>query len=180
MNLLNLRTTSNNKRNNYTDQINLDIARIINKEYFNSFSKIVICNLCGNILNNAHDCDKCGNSFCFECISNYKCPFNCHNNKIKQSSQGIKLMLSNLLFKCDLSTDCKEEIPYNDIPIHEMNCDYKIVVCFLCRNLVKRKEFERHVNNEECEGVSNVFMCDECILKISIENVLQHKCKIFN
>lgn len=128
----------------------IDIKRVINKDLLNSLGKILKCPLCVNILYNPYDCDKCGNSFCLDCISNYKCPFNCENSKIKQCSQGIKYLLSSLLLKCEYP-ECNDEIPYNNIAVHDSNCEYKIINCLKCNELMRRKDLDNH-KKEDCEN----------------------------
>ena len=62
----------------------ISFQRLINKENYTNFLDIIQCKICFNILKNPYDCSSCGNSFCYNCISNLlltkkNCPFNCEN-----------------------------------------------------------------------------------------------------
>jgi predicted Zn-ribbon and HTH transcriptional regulator len=102
--------------------------RVINKDYLNSLKDIIKCSLCNKIMINPTDCEECGHSFCYDCISTKECPFKCKEKKLKPSSMGIKTMLNKLIFKCE-NKGCNEEIPYLNVKAHDSTCDYLIITC---------------------------------------------------
>jgi hypothetical protein len=56
--------------NNSLKKNGIPFERLINKSSHNNFLDIIQCKICFNILKNPYDCIKCGNSFCYNCISN--------------------------------------------------------------------------------------------------------------
>jgi hypothetical protein len=58
-------------------------------------------------------------------------------------------MLGLLKFHC-LNSECKEDIPYNDLILHDKSCMYLPVVCPNCKVQIKTYQLEEHVKNE-CE-----------------------------
>jgi hypothetical protein len=50
-----------------------------------------------------------------------------------------------LIIGCLFSDNCKEEIPYDEIYIHEVNCQYKQIPCNFCSDKIRRKEMEKHL-----------------------------------
>ena len=58
---------SNNKK--LFIQGGIDPERIINKEYLSSLGDFYKCSICFKIMISPKDCEECGHSYCYECIS---------------------------------------------------------------------------------------------------------------
>ena len=55
---------------------------VIKNDYYNSIEEEILCSICRNIKINPVMCSKCQNSFCYNCIEEWKknshlCPFKC-------------------------------------------------------------------------------------------------------
>jgi hypothetical protein len=139
--------------------------RVFNTEYLSSLGEIYKCNICFNIMNNPADCDKCGHSYCYDCIANFKCPFNCQNSKTKPSSVAIKILLNQIIFKCE-NDGCNEKLTYNNIFLHDQECDFKPTKCPSpnCNMNISKKYLEKHIKEDckyvylECKVCSNEFL----------------------
>ena len=123
--------------------------RVINKEYLNPLKDILTCPLCHKIIIKPTDCEKCGHSFCYNCISTKECPFKCKEKILKSSSMGIKKMLNKLIFKCE-NQGCKKIIPYLNVNEHDSTCDFLIITCpnEECGKKLPMKDFEEHIKKE--------------------------------
>ena len=118
--------------------------RVLNQDYYKQVKEITFkCNLCYNIIVNPFDCEKCGHSYCFCCINQRNCPFNCEKANIKPSSRGIKTILSKLILKC-LNEGCQEKITYGKVIDHDKNCIYQKIKCPNCSITVLLKNLEEH------------------------------------
>ena len=134
----------------------ISFQRLINKENYTNFLDIIQCKICFNILKNPYDCSSCGNSFCYNCISNLlltkkNCPFNCENFSIKPSSYGIISYLSKLNFNCkNKDYGCNEIISYQNLDIHEKECKYFYTICpnGQCNKKILWDSLENHLINE--------------------------------
>ena len=130
--------------------------RLIDKDIYKNFYDIIQCKICFNILKNPYDCTKCGNSFCYNCISNLikqnkKCPFQCENFSIKQSSLSIISYLSNLKFICkNKEFGCEEIISYQNLDKHDKDCKYFYTKCpnLQCNKKILWNLLEQHLKNE--------------------------------
>lgn len=158
-NLTNTNTSTNNVISDKKPS-GLPTSRVINSDYLSSLGDIFKCNICFNIMVNPSDCEKCGHSYCLDCITNFNCPYNCEGSKISPCSVGIKVLLNNLLFKCN-NEGCLENIPYNAIWLHDSECLFKLISCPKsgCALLIAKKYFEQHIK-EECKYVT--FKCKYC------------------
>ena len=102
-----------------------DLVRyVIKNDYYNSIEEEIICPICKNIKVDPVLCSKCQNSFCSQCIEEWKknsqlCPFKCFASNFI-SSRIIKSLLSKLTFKCKYN--CKEIIPYDNL-INHYECE---------------------------------------------------------
>ena len=76
-------------------------SRVINTSYLATLNDFYKCNICFNIMINPTDCENCGHSYCYECITSHNCPYGCEAKLLKPSSSGIRALLSNLVFKCE-------------------------------------------------------------------------------
>ena len=70
-------------------QNGIDFNLILNRESFSEIEEIFKCNICSQIMINPHDCEICGNAFCYDCIINLFengkiCPGGCKEKRIKQ------------------------------------------------------------------------------------------------
>jgi hypothetical protein len=166
--------------------IGIEFSRLLNAQNYKNFEELIKCKICFNILSNPYDCVKCGQTFCYSCISNNKCPFNCEfsnedrKNNIKQSSHGILSFLTNLKFKCvNKDFGCDIDIPYKDLPNHDKSCTFSSSTCpnNKCGKIIRRQNLEQHVKFE-CEY--SLFKCDNCELDFSRNDYFIHMelCKV--
>jgi len=134
---------------NFNKYYGVPIIRVNNIDYLNSLRGIYKCNICFKIMINPSDCDKCGHSYCFDCISDSNCPFNCLNYNIRSSSIGIKLILNNLNFKCE-NDGCIEIIPYNSFINHDIQCEFKLFKCpnMNCGINLNKNIMQNHIDKE--------------------------------
>ena len=157
-----------------------DEKRIINKDYLNTLKGIYKCGICFKIMDNPTDCETCGHSYCYECIKNLKCPFNCKTKKLKPSSQNLKDMLSKLKFKC-INKDCEQILNYSDVKNHDKNCDFQEIICpnKSCNKKLIKKDLENHVLNE-CEY--SLVKCHYCEYLFNKNDITNHEksCSIVN
>ena len=105
------------------DNFNLD-EYVIKDDFYKSIQDEILCSICSCIKVNPIMCTKCQNSFCFNCIENWKkksneCPFKC-NTPEYINCRIIKNLLSKLNFKC--KNKCQEIIPFDQLSTH-YECD---------------------------------------------------------
>ena len=99
---------------------------VIKNDYYNSIKDEIICIICSRIKKNPVMCSKCQNSFCSNCIDDWKtksldCPLKCKNPDYT-SCRIINNLLSKLNFKC--KNKCNEIIPFDKLDIHyEFECE---------------------------------------------------------
>ena len=82
----------------------LDPENVSNKSYYNEIGEMLNCCICTGILINPYQCEKCENSFCKHCITQWieksnVCPFKCNTPILKESSRVIKNLLDKLYFQ---------------------------------------------------------------------------------
>ena len=137
---------SNNKK--LLVQGGIDPERIVNKEYLTSLGDFYKCSICFKIMINPKDCEECGHSYCYECISILNCPFGCKTKSIKNTSAGIINLLKNLKFKCQ-NEGCTKIIPYDEVKNHDKNCEYQKVFCTnnKCKKRIIKKDLDDHIKN---------------------------------
>ncbi len=164
----------------------IPFQRLINKENYTNFLDIIQCKICFNILKNPYDCSSCGNSFCYNCISNLlkshkKCPFNCQNVTIKPSSYGIISYLSKLNFYCkNKDYGCNEIISYQNLDIHEKECKYFYTICpnGQCNKKLLWDSLENHLKNECFYTLIKCQYCNQDFNRIEYNEHLKN-CKSF-
>jgi E3 ubiquitin-protein ligase NRDP1 len=164
----------------------IPFQRLINKENYTNFLDIIQCKICFNILKNPYDCSTCGNSFCYNCISNLlkshkKCPFNCQNVTIKPSSYGIISYLSKLNFYCkNKDYGCNEIISYQNLDIHEKECKYFYTICpnGQCNKKLLWDSLENHLKNECFYTLIKCQYCNQDFNRIEYNEHLKN-CKSF-
>ena len=164
----------------------IPFQRLINKENYTNFLDIIQCKICFNILKNPYDCSSCGNSFCYNCISNLlksnkKCPFNCENFTIKPSSYGIISYLSKLNFYCkNKDYGCNEIISYQNLDIHEKECKYFYTICpnGQCNKKLLWDSLENHLKNECFYTLIKCQYCNQDFNRIEYNEHLKN-CKSF-
>lgn len=162
-----------------TNQFSIPFSRLIDPDKHTNFIDIIKCKICFNILNNPFDCTKCGNSFCYNCISNLlknkeKCPFNCEAYDIKPSSFSITSYLSQLKFYCrNKKNGCNEEIKYANLLQHEKECKFFYSFCpnKKCGKKMQWTLIESHIRNE-CEF--SMFQCPTCSLEFIRKDYNEH------
>ena len=151
----------------------IDLSRLINKEYLLSLGDFYKCSICSKIMINPTDCESCGHSFCYECISKSKCPFGCEKKNLKPSSNGITNLLNNLKFKC-INEGCDEIINYIDIKTHENICPFQKMICpnQQCGCHILKKNLEKHIK-EECNY--SLISCENCGYKFPRCQISEHE-----
>ena len=137
---------SNNKK--LSIQGGIDPERIVNKQYLTSLGDFYKCSICYKIMFNPKDCEECGHSYCYECISILNCPYGCKTKSIKNTSAGIIDLLKNLKFKCQ-NEGCTMIIPYEEVKNHDANCEYQKVFCTnkKCKKRIIKKDLDNHIKN---------------------------------
>ena len=105
---------------------NFDLEEyVIKDEFYKSIEEEILCSICSRIKTNPMMCNKCQNSFCSNCIEEWKekskvCPFKC-NNPEYVFCRIINNLLTKLNFKC--KNKCEEIIPYEKLNNHyEFDC----------------------------------------------------------
>ena len=164
----------------------IPFQRLVNKENYTNFLEIIQCKICFNILKNPYDCSLCGNSFCYNCISNLlksnkHCPFNCQNFSIKPSSYGIISYLSKLNFYCkNKDYGCNEIISYQNLDIHEKECKYFYTICpnGQCNKKILWDSLENHLKNECFYTLIKCKYCNQDFNRIEYNEHLKN-CKSF-
>ena len=132
-----------------------------------------------DILKDPYDCNKCGNSFCHDCIStllneNKPCPFKCTSYSINPSSLIVTSYLSKLKFSCrNKANGCNESISYGDLSLHDKECKYFYTVCpnKKCGKKMKWTLIESHIRNE-CEY--SLFECPTCSMQFYRKEFQEH------
>ncbi len=157
----------------------IEFSRIINAQSIKNLEEIIKCKICYQIIVNPVDCSFCQKSFCYDCLilfteNNKNCPFGCNFSEIKfkNSSNAIKNVLSFLKFSC-INLDCKNEIDYNEVLLHDEKCEFSNIKCpnIGCFEDVKKPELEKHVKFE-CEFYN--FICNICGNKFNIREFDLH------
>lgn len=98
---------------------------VIKDDFYKSIEDEITCSICSNIKRNPMMCIKCQNSFCSNCIEDWKkksynCPFKCINPEYTLC-RIVKNLLSKLNFKC--KNNCGEIIPFDKLNNHlEFEC----------------------------------------------------------
>ena len=164
-----MESNEENKKNNG----GIDLARLINKDYLTPLGDFYKCSICSKIMINPTDCENCGHSFCYECISKTKCPFGCEKKNLKPASNGITNLLNNLKFKCS-NEGCKEVINYIDVKTHENLCLFQKMICpnKECGEQVLKKDLEKHIK-EECKYT--MINCENCEYKFPRNQISEHE-----
>ena len=151
----------------------IDIERLINKDYLNPLGDFYKCSICSKIMINPTDCENCGHSFCYECISKTKCPFGCENKNLKPASNGITNLLNNLKFKC-INEGCEEIINYIDVKTHENLCPFQKMICpnKECNEQLIKKDIEKHIK-DDCKYT--MIKCENCGYKFPRHQMPTHE-----
>jgi hypothetical protein len=110
------------------------IDLVSNKDYFSPLKEHIVCRICRNILKNPHDCEECFDTYCLDCFDTViYCPginkCKTSQTKKKQSSNIIKNLLEEIVFKCY----CGEELKYFYFLEHQGTCE-KFIQNFLDKN----------------------------------------------
>ena len=159
--------------NNNKIEGGIDLSRLINKDYLNTLGDFYKCSICSKIMINPTDCENCGHSFCYECISKTNCPFGCKKKNLKPASNGITNLLNNLKFKCS-NEGCEEVINYIDIKTHEKLCLFQKMICpnKECSEQVIKKDLENHIKND-CKYT--MINCETCGYKFPKYQMPEHE-----
>ena len=99
---------------------------VVNDEFYKSVSEEVTCSICLDIKKDPLMCTKCQNSYCSNCINDWKkksaqCPFKC-NEPSYTPARLVKNLICKLNFKCQ--NGCDKIIPYEKLEMHlEFECE---------------------------------------------------------
>ena len=99
---------------------------VVNDEFYKSVSEEVTCSICFDIKKDPLMCTKCQNSYCSNCINDWKkksahCPFKC-NEPSYTPARLVKNLICKLNFKCQ--NGCNKIIPYEKLEMHlEFECE---------------------------------------------------------
>ncbi|CAF1296636.1 unnamed protein product [Didymodactylos carnosus] len=75
------------------------------------------------------------------------CPFQCQPFKQRRCPPVIADMLSKLKIECFYKQNgCPEELNYEALEQHELDCQYQLKQCRGCNQVLLRKEIEEHEN----------------------------------
>ena len=141
----------------------IDPDDVINKDNLKQIESSAVCSICSGIVIEPVQCLLCENSFCKNCLEDWKkkkgensCPFRCSNPSFK-NSRLIKNLLANLKFKCQ--NGCNLEIPYLDLQEHykEKCSNIKIdKIDYKAKYLEYKQKYEDLLEKyEELESKSN-------------------------
>ncbi len=161
------------------DENNLD-NYVIKDEFFKSIEDEITCSICSGIKQNPIMCIKCQNSFCSNCIDDWKkksneCPFKCPNPEYTLC-RIVKNLLSKLNFKC--KNDCGEIIPFDKLNSHyESDCK-KIDSKEAYKNLsLKYNQLETKYNKLMISFISILnFYLDSKIIKEPDDTIFLRNC----
>ena len=138
----------------------IDPDFVINKDNLKPIESNAVCSICSGIIIEPVQCLSCENSFCKDCLEDWKkkkgensCPFRCSNPTFK-NSRLIKNLLSNLRFKCQ--NKCNLEIPYLDLQDHYREKCSNIKIDYKEKYLEYKKKYEELLEKyKELEIKSN-------------------------
>ena len=103
----------------------------------------LICQICGDILALNHcKCGDCKHYFCSSCISNNDCP-NCKSRKLENSKDMI-VELEALWIICS-NEKCEESFQYSDLELHEQKCNFKMIKCIYCKEIVSQRTHSKEI-----------------------------------
>jgi len=132
------------------------IDLVIDDEFYKSVSEEVTCSICLDIKKDPLMCSKCQNSYCSNCIKDWKkkssqCPFKC-NEPSYIPARLVKNLICKLNFKCQ--NGCDKIIPYEKLEMHlDFECEknnfkekYKKLLDKYNELLEQNKELENNVD----------------------------------
>lgn len=142
--------------------------------------RMLLCNLCKNVLIRPMVCSGCQGTSCETCINDWginhpRCPNGCKDFKYTKTSKIVNSNLNKLKIKCENhSHGCKEVLRYQDIEYHHEVCEYAIVHCKNegCNEVLRRGEMNIH----EAECIHERHLCLGCEQVITRGNAAKHNC----
>ena len=151
------------------------IDYVINDDFFKSVSEEVTCSICLDIKKEPVMCTKCQNSYCSNCIKNWKmkseqCPFKCYSPSYT-TARVVKNLICKLNFKCQ--NGCNKIIPYEKLQMH---------IEFECEKINFREKYSGLVNkyNELLEQNKELENNFEKIFHFKMDsNILENKNELF-
>lgn len=151
------------------------IDYVINDDFFKSVSEEVTCSICLDIKKEPVMCTKCQNSYCSNCIKNWKmkseqCPFKCYSPSYT-TARVVKNLICKLNFKCQ--NGCNKIIPYEKLQMH---------IEFECEKINFREKYSKLVNkyNELLEQNKELENNFEKIFHFKMDsNILENKNELF-
>lgn len=137
----------------------------------NPILSICICKICGGVIIDAVQCEKCDNCFCKKCISKItECPYQCGDIKVRPSKLMNKI-LNNLKFKC--LNDCEAIIPYKELFSHYL------LSCEKINFKDKYKELESEYEKAKIKNQLLKMKNSQLLAKLNVNNISIDKMENF-
>lgn len=138
----------------------------------------VVCLICKGILFSPVLCDGCESIFCAECIAEQvqragACVCGAEF-RAKEPHKIIRKILSTYKFRClSRSRGCAQELAYDAVADHVLNCPYKLVRCANkgCEAEMLKRELPAHEHG--CEA--RIVDCGFCGRKLQARGVEAHQ-----
>ena len=96
--------------------------QIVNKDYYEGIKDMINCMICGCVIEDPVECNKCQKCFCKKCIDDWTnkkkiCPVICTNNTYT-SARLCKILISQIIIQCK----CGKELSYDKYKNHKLVC----------------------------------------------------------
>lgn len=159
--------------------IDLDHTKHLKSETDDNI-RLLLCNLCKNVLMRPLTCSGCGGTSCEACIDEWgrnhpRCPNGCKDFKYTQIAKSFNKSLKKLKIKCENHLNgCDAILEYDDVEHHHGVCQYAVVHCKNegCNAELMRPEMEEH--EEHC--LFERSLCENCQSIIVKGDRINHNC----
>lgn len=155
-------------------QASLEISRLSN---LSSEQDEILCPICNKIFMDPVACSECQNCFCSKCIEDFleenngACPNSCFF-VLKKAPPLLLKLLNKLKIKCkNFENGCNEEINYESLAKHEIECVFSCEQCNGCKQKFLKKDIFSHEN--ECE--MSLEVCKFCYKTLKRKEMKSHE-----